>query len=112
MKFFLAAIVVLALAAVAMSSDAHLYDLSRPHQELFKSFVNDYNVTFKTAAEKAQRFKIFSTNVRKINQLNADAKAKGHNTRFALNKFGLMSEEEFRATVLLFLAIIFILVGP
>jgi len=89
------AVVVLALFALAIAKPD--YDLTRSHKELFADYIRDYSVTFKTDDERADRFMVFSQNVEKVNELNAAAKAAGKNTRFAINKFALLSNEEFRA---------------
>jgi len=86
-----------ALLFVAVALARPEYDLSLPHKALFASYLRDYNVSFKTDAERLDRFTVFAANVEKVKELNQAAKAAGRNTRFAINKFSLLSNEEFRA---------------
>jgi len=90
-------ILVVALFAVALAKPE--YDLSRSHKDLFAMYLKDYDVEL-TAAELPGRFRVFSDNVNKVNELNAAAQAAGRNTRFTVNKFALLSNEEFRAIYL------------
>jgi len=92
----LKAIVVVACLFVALAIAKPEYDLSRPHKELFANYLRDYKVELKTHQERVERYKVFSKNVDTINELNAAAKAAGRNTRFTVNKFALLSQEEFR----------------
>jgi cathepsin F len=62
--------------------------------------VSHFSVTFEHDSERQQRFNVFAHSLSMIAKLNADAKDKGRNTRFNLNKFSLMSQKEFRNTYL------------
>ena len=92
------AVLITLLALVALALARPEYDLSADHKSLYAMYLRDYKVELKPE-DHAHRYEVFSKNVDKINELNAAAKAAGKNTRFAINKFSLMSPEEFRAVV-------------
>jgi cathepsin F len=91
---------VVALLALFALSYAQEFDLTLSHKELFAQYVAHFNVSFAHDHERIARYNIFTENLGKIEELNQDAKNKGRNTRFGLNKFSLMSQEEFRAMYL------------
>jgi len=85
------------LIGLALAMD---YDLTMEHKALFRLYVQQNNVQFKSQEDRNERFAVFSANVDKIKQLNSEAVTQGRSTRFALNKYALLSEEEFRAMML------------
>jgi cathepsin F len=68
------------------------YDLSKPNVELYDEYLSDFGVTFHTVAHHEENFKKFSDNVERIRTLNA----KYPRTKFNLNKFALLTTEEFK----------------
>jgi len=62
----------------------------------FTQFLARYNKRY-VGSEYFKRLAIFEQSKIKITVLNAEARAKGQNTKFGLNKFADLSEEEFKA---------------
>lgn len=94
MKFqaFLALVAVLGLFCVAAVAQKD-YDLDKHPLVLFKEWLDDNpNIRFANVEEEDKRFEIFSANVKKVKELNAKFAPK---TRFMINKFAHLTEEEF-----------------
>jgi len=70
--------------------------LSKPTHTLFEEYINDYGVTFFTEEFRQKKFETFSANVELIKSLNE----KYPRTQFNLNKFALLTQEEFKAKYL------------
>jgi cathepsin F len=67
------------------------YNLKKPVQQVYEEYLSDNKIVFSSQAEKLERFNVFKTNVqiiKKNNNLYPGA-------RFGLNKFALLSKEEF-----------------
>jgi cathepsin F len=91
----IAVALVLALVVVAMARE---FDLTQPSKELFAQYLEHFKVSFLNDAERTHRFGVFEQNLALITRFNADAHSASRNTRFMLNKFSLMTQEEFRAS--------------
>jgi cathepsin F len=63
---------------------------------LFAKFVSDHGKVYKTKEETAQRLAVFKSNLRKIEEMNAQYPG----ARFGVNKFADMSKEEFKNKIL------------
>lgn len=76
---------------------AHDYDYKRDRFDLFLEYLEVQGIAFEDDAAFEKNFKVFSANVDRIIDLNAK-----HNprTRFGLNKFALLTEEEFNSKYL------------
>jgi len=92
-------IVLLVLAATLLMASAvrREYDLNQHPRALFKEWLNDYPQLTFSADEFQDRYAIFAKNLEKIKQLNVEGAGR---TKFMLNKFAHLSEEEFRHTML------------
>jgi len=75
--------------------DVESWDLREDSGILFERYVAHYNAQFRDQQEREERFGVFQENLQTINQLNAQGK-----TKFGLNKFALLSKEEFRSQYL------------
>jgi len=80
------------LVLVALVLGTKQYNLRRTPSVLFEEFINDNNVFFASEAERLQKFETFKNNIDDIKDLNN----KYPGTRFGLNKFALLSKEEFK----------------
>lgn len=94
---------IFALVALAMARE---FDLTLPSKDLFAQYVEHFKVSFLNDAERTLRFSVFEQSLATIDRLNREAQASGHNTRFHLNKFSLMTQDEFRASVLILYSIL------
>jgi len=79
------------LVVIAFSAQFK-YDLGAPSRALFNQFVNDYGISFKDGGQAEQRFGIFEANLNTIGQLNSQ----NPRATFGINKFALLSSEEFQ----------------
>jgi cathepsin F len=79
-----------------LAQAAKEYDLTKTTTALFKEYLSDYGITFLTESHQSNKFQVFSANVELIKKLN---KA-NPGTKFGLNKFALLSQEEFKAKYL------------
>jgi len=79
------------LAALALVNAFGGKDL---HMMSFKTWMSRFNKHY-TGAEMEKRFQIFKDNMAKIKILNENAKSKGKNTRYSINKFSDLTSEEF-----------------
>jgi len=89
------AVLLMALVAFTMARE---FDLTLPSKELFAQYIEHFKVSFLNDAERSHRFAVFEKSLETIDRLNREAQAHGRNTRFHLNKFSLMTQDEFRAT--------------
>lgn len=89
---------VAALAIVALCS-AKAYNLDAEVHDLFRTYNQDFGITFNSKFEEAHRFRVFSENVKTIKKLNAEARREGLDTTFGLNEFTIYSEREFQEVV-------------
>jgi len=71
------------------------YNLDKPTRSLFNQYLNEYQVQL-SEDEVEGRFLVFESNVRKIKQFNQNSRA----PQFGINKFALLSSEEFKAKYL------------
>jgi cathepsin F len=65
-------------------------------ERLFAKFVSDHGKVYKTKEETAQRLAVFKSNLRKIEEMNAQYPG----ARFGVNKFADLSKEEFKNKIL------------
>jgi len=72
------------------------YDLKKPISDLFEEYQSDYGITYLSGMHQSAKFAIFSQNVKTIISLNE----KYPGTKFNLNKFALLSKDEFKAKYL------------
>jgi len=84
------------LFAVVLSSKFE-YDLNLPIEDLFQQFVANEKVIFNNPEEQRFRVKLFSENLDWVRHLNEISKGK---TTFGINKYALMSREEFKQKML------------
>jgi cathepsin L len=87
-------LLVLALAAVALAWQPHLFSSMTRSRALFDSFTLRYNKTYTTDAERQKRFAIFVSNVAYINSFNAAGNA---TYSLGINQFADLTNAEFRA---------------
>uniref|UniRef100_A0A914PYD4 VWFA domain-containing protein n=1 Tax=Panagrolaimus davidi TaxID=227884 RepID=A0A914PYD4_9BILA len=66
--------------------------MNKPDSVLFQEFQEKFNVKFANAAEKLQRFSIFTQNLIKIRALNS----LNNGAQFGINAFSALSPEEFK----------------
>jgi len=88
-------ILLLFCLCVAVLSAPFSYDLNQPVRSLFHQYLLDHNVQL-SHIESEARFLVFQTNVQKIKQQNQNSGSE----QFGLNKFALLSSEEFKAKYL------------
>jgi cathepsin F len=72
------------------------YDLTKSNADLYDEYLSDYGVTFHTVEHHQYNFITFSNNVERIRMLNE----KYPRTKFNLNKFALLTPEDFKARYL------------
>eukprot|EP01130_Rhizamoeba_saxonica_P001791 TRINITY_DN11639_c0_g1_i1.p1 TRINITY_DN11639_c0_g1~~TRINITY_DN11639_c0_g1_i1.p1 ORF type:complete len:359 (-),score=89.52 TRINITY_DN11639_c0_g1_i1:51-1016(-) len=71
--------------------------MTKSQSDLFLEFIDDFEIVFDSPQQRLQKYQVFQSNVEKINQLNALHYPK---TEFGINKFALLSQEEFKKTYL------------
>jgi C1A family cysteine protease len=85
------------LTLVFLASLAACYALSlQIRDQEFDAYLQTYQKYY-TGAEYATRLAIFKEAKEEIARLNAEARSRGRNTKFAINKFADLSKEEFAA---------------
>jgi len=89
-------LLLLSLLCIAIVYANKEYDLSRSAPALFDEYISDFGLVFSSAQVRNKNFAKFTTNLLRIKALNE----KYPRTKFNLNKFALLSEEEFKATYL------------
>jgi len=95
MKMVRSAILVL-LAVVAIEASPLANSVHLPAWNTFKQ---THGKTYATQEEEIARFNIFVENQRAIDAHNEEFKAGKHTFQLAMNKFGDMTNEEFRTTM-------------
>jgi len=75
-----------------LAQAAKEYDLTKSTEALFEEYLSDYGITFLSATYRSNKFQVFSSNVDLIKKLNKYYP----NTRFNLNKFALLTQQEFK----------------
>ncbi|XP_058095663.1 senescence-specific cysteine protease SAG39-like [Magnolia sinica] len=89
--FFVALFILGAWASQAMARSLHDSSMSNRHEQ----WMSQYGRTYKDAAEKEQRFKIFKSNVELIESFNS---AGNRSYKLSVNAFADLTKDEFRAT--------------
>jgi C1A family cysteine protease len=85
-------IFVVLLACFCIANALSLVPGNHPHFEKFAEFMRVYNKQYSSGQEFQKRFKIFSENLARIDDLNA----KSTGARYNVTKFADMTREEFR----------------
>eukprot|EP00455_Lapot_gusevi_P026317 TRINITY_DN2777_c0_g2_i4.p1 TRINITY_DN2777_c0_g2~~TRINITY_DN2777_c0_g2_i4.p1 ORF type:complete len:361 (+),score=162.62 TRINITY_DN2777_c0_g2_i4:53-1084(+) len=92
------AIVLLAFLAVAFATESALTVDESGY--LFQHWMKQWNKQYKTSDEQAYRFRVFHENMQFILKHNAEARAGNHTFTLAMNHFGDLTNQEYRARYL------------
>jgi cathepsin F len=94
-KLFAALVVCLCVVALvsAAPKKAKEYDLTKHPRAVFAEWQKDHpHIKFPNAKETELRYKVFTHNIQRVKELNAQHHPR---TKFMLNKFAHLSEQEF-----------------
>lgn len=98
----IASLAVLALLATSTSSvsASSKYLSEEALQSQFSNWMTQHSLEYSSADEMFYRFNVYKTNLLKVEQHNEGAAKGEHSFTLGMNKFGAMTNEEYRMNVL------------